>query len=127
MKSSAMATSLQPVMIPSRQLEAFLKQHLDRTLGEWQQLQKATAPPTQQGDILRTSTELSRLAMQSMSSPQWAQAIATEVGNFYMKGVTDAMRMLQEQESDTFTKGSQMCNKECCRDSAWPQCGMRCQ
>jgi hypothetical protein len=91
--------------MPSRQLKAFLKEHLDRTLGERQQPQKAAVPPTQQGDILRTSTELSRLVMQSMSSPQWTQVTATEVGNFYTNGVTDAMRMMQEQESDTIHKG----------------------
>ena len=35
--SSAMVTPLQPVTMPSKQLKAFLKRHLDQTLGERQQ------------------------------------------------------------------------------------------
>ena len=63
--SSVMATPLQPVTMPSKQLKSYLRRHLDHTLGERQLHARAAVAPTQQGDLLRSSIELSRMAMQS--------------------------------------------------------------
>jgi len=104
-ENSGMATPLQPVTLPSKQLKAHLRRHVDRTLVERQLQARAAAAPSQQSEMLRSLMELSRMTMQSLTSQQRGQATATDVGDFYTKGVADALHMMQTQQSDTIHKG----------------------
>ena len=94
-EKSSRSLHLPTPSMPSRKLKTDMKSRLDATLGK-----RPTKPEGQPPIFQRRSPQPMQAAQAAVASVAGQQHTVDAIGDFYQKGVTDAMRIYQENATD---------------------------